>query len=124
MITYAAQILHSPQYRIIFDSPLFCNSKTRYTQNKLVQQVGQSKFKVYFLISNKSNVIIHYNTALGITNEPVHVCFNGKFKVHPQYACNPKIFFRFYGYSIPSDRQFSSNFNFSVSVMVQMKSLL
>lgn len=62
MITYAAQILHSPQYRIIFDSPLFCNSKTRHTQNKLVQQVGQSKLKVYFFISNKSNVIIEHNT--------------------------------------------------------------
>ena len=63
-IIYAAQILHSPQYGIIFYSPLFCHSKTKHTQSKVVQQVGQGNIKVNFLTPNKiqyHNITQRYN---------------------------------------------------------------
>ena len=86
-ITYAAQILHSPHYGIIFYSPLFCHSKTKHTQSKVVQQVGQGNIKVNFLIPNKiqcHNITQRYN------KWTCTVCFNEKFKVHLH---NHKIFF-------------------------------
>ena len=63
-ITYTAQILHSPQYGIIFYSPFFCHSKTKHTQSKVVQQVGQGNIKVNFLTPNKiqyHNITQRYN---------------------------------------------------------------